>query len=159
MKIPCIRRPATACLLKAVRNPPASAAANAEGLTRYKPFPNPPLLYTLTQFTEKYLFPHKLKEIVQNSTISFLSFVCIHYKAEDDKYQAISTFFLTFLLIFYTELFLLTEVISQPGLRQLQLNQISTNRRNAVFFCQILLVFVLYMLHNSDIVYQGGGCT
>ena len=56
MKIPCIRRPATACLLKAVRNPPASAAANAEGLTRYKPFPNPPLLYTLTQFTEKYLF-------------------------------------------------------------------------------------------------------
>ncbi|WP_207719125.1 hypothetical protein, partial [Enterocloster clostridioformis] len=36
------------------------------------------------------------------------------YKAEDDKYQAISTFFLTFLLIFYTELFLLTEVISQP---------------------------------------------
>lgn len=81
------------------------------------------------------------------------------YKAEDDKYQAISTFFLTFLLIFYAELFLLTEVISQPGLRQLQLNQISTNRRNAVFFCQILLVFVLYMLHNSDIVYQGGGCT
>lgn len=118
MKIPCIRRPATACLLKAVRNPPASAAANAEGLTRYKPFPNPPLLYTLTQFTEKYLFPYKLKEIVQNSTISFLSFVCIHYKAEDDKYQAISTFFLTFLLIFllnfFAELFLLTEVISQP---------------------------------------------
>ncbi|ARE65039.1 hypothetical protein ADH76_15485 [Enterocloster clostridioformis] len=34
------------------------------------------------------------------------------YKAEDDKYQAISTFFLTFLLIFYAELFLLTEVIS-----------------------------------------------
>jgi len=101
-----------------VRNPPASAAANAEGLTRYKPFPNPPLLYTLTQFTEKYLFPYKLKEIVQNSTISFLSFVCIHYKAEDDKYQAISTFFLTFLLIFllnfFAELFLLTEVISQP---------------------------------------------
>ena len=118
MKIPCIRRPATACLLKAVRNPPASAAANAEGLTRYKPFPNPPLLYTLTQLTEKYLFPYKLKEIVQNSTISFLSFVCIHYKAEDDKYQAISTFFLTFLLIFllnfFAELFLLTEVISQP---------------------------------------------
>ena len=108
MKIPCIRRPATACLLKAVRNPPASAAANAEGLTRYKPFPNPPLLYTLTQLTEKYLFPYKLKEIVQNSTISFLSFVCIHYKAEDDKYQAISTFFLTFLtflLFFFAELF------------------------------------------------------
>ena len=75
------------------------------------------------------------------------------------RHKAFLTFFLTFLLIFYAELFLLTEVISQPGLRQLQLNQISTNRRNAVFFCQILLVFVLYMLHNSDIVYQGGGCT
>ena len=42
---------------------------------------------------------------------------------------------------------------SGPGLRQLQLNQISTNRRNAVFFCQILLVFVLYMLYNNGIVY------
>ena len=31
--------------------------------------------YTMTQFTRKYLYPHKLKEIVQNSTISFLSFV------------------------------------------------------------------------------------
>ena len=79
--------------MKAVRNPPASAAASAKGLTRYKPFPNPPLLYTLTQFNEKYLCLYKLKEIVQNSTISFLSFVCIYYKTGTDKYQAISILF------------------------------------------------------------------
>jgi hypothetical protein len=93
--------------MKAVRNLPASAAASAKGLTRYKPFPNPPLLYTLTQFTEKYLFPIKLKEIVQNSTISFLSFVCIHYKAENDKYQAISTLFSEFFAGYLTSIYIM----------------------------------------------------
>ncbi|MCB7059679.1 hypothetical protein LIZ31_17050, partial [Eggerthella lenta] len=58
------RMAATDCLLPAVRKPPACAAAGAGGLTRYKPFPNPPLLYTLTQFNEKYLCLYKLKEIV-----------------------------------------------------------------------------------------------
>ena len=34
-----------------------------------------------------------------------------------------------------------------PGLRQLNHWQLPTNRRDAVFFCQILFIFMLHVLH------------
>ena len=34
-----------------------------------------------------------------------------------------------------------------PGLRQLNHWQMPTNRRYAVFFCQILFIFMLHVLH------------
>ena len=39
---------------------------------------------------------------------------------------------------------------AQPGtgFQHLQLNKSSKYRRNAVFFCQISLLFMLYMLYN-----------
>lgn len=38
------------------------------------------------------------------------------------------------------------------GLRQLQFNKTSTNRRNAVFFCQISFIFMLHVLHFCDTI-------
>ncbi len=46
----------------------------------------------------------------------------------------------------------------ESGLRQLQLNEISTNRRNAVFFCQIFSLIVLHVLHLYGIILCEGGC-
>ena len=49
-------------------------------------------------------------------------------------------------------IFVLLVQILRPGFRQLNHQQMLANRRNAVFFCQILCIFMLHVLYVCGIM-------